>query len=569
MSLISIIKGFLGRILAPDPEESRRRADLRKLYALLSEMRPPYYRAKQNLVLPGFAHAVLQFHAALRPLAEILRATVANPDIRISQKFFDYLIESRLPLEEREKKRFYSYDGMAERAGSALRPEQEIEAISNEFQVFLQSIEDLGSREVDFDLAEMDRFIDLCKHDYERLVGLFDPSASLEDPRYKPDFAAAPGEQILPELLDFYYLTEGFVFSPELKESMIRLLERRSRAQVDPAKLGKIEKLFTRLDKILAERLGRDILLALIRALKGDPYFISSTRRERREFLKPYLRRQSVQFEKDRERLLREQHESIIASDIKGLFGEGEILALEGYDEENDAFLRRESPNSFTFIKPLRILKTFIAGIFDPLLKESIKRILVEGYFENKNFQNNLANILYQCERSENRILDFEQQLIGTGRLSITAMRRYIEEMRRGKDISAFLSRLVDAINGRASEIVQEEVAVFSMLGEALGDLISDYRRNAPDLVTNIRSLGAGRNKEIMGQVQAGRERIVILVKIMRNFIFVKASVPGALLQGATGSAEEQGGGAAGAGSQGANHVLEDNLPEAESVDED
>ncbi|HET7838939.1 MAG TPA: DUF5312 family protein [Rectinemataceae bacterium] len=563
MSLLGILKEFFVRLLNSDPEESRRRAELRKLYTILAETRPPLYRAKQNLVLPGLAQAILQFYSSLRPLAEIIRVTVASPDVRVSQRYFDFLIECRLPASEQEKRRFFSYEGMSERVAASLQPEQELESISQDFQSFLQSISDLGDKEIDFDLGEVDRFIDICRHDYERLVGLFDPSASLDDPRYKPDFAPVPGEQILPELLDFYYLTEGFFFSPMLKEGVLRLLERRSRNPVDAAKRAKVEKLFSRLDKSLAERLSKDVLGSLIRATKGDPYFLPSTNRERREFMKPYMRRLSTQYEKDRERLLREQHESVVAIDIRGLFGEVDILPLEGYDEENDAYLRRESPNGFTFIKPLRILKTFIAAAFDPFLKESIKRILVEGYFENKNFQNNLANILYQCERSANRIGDFEQQLVGTGRLSITAMRRYIEEMRRGKDISAFLSRLVDAINGRAGEIVEEETGVFAMLGDALGDLLSDYRRSSPDLVTNIRNLGAGRNKEIMGQIQAGRDRIAILVKIMRNFIFVRASIPGALLQGSPATLELRAGAAQGLEAQ---HP-DDLLPEAESAD--
>ena len=63
------------------------------------------------------------------------------------------------------------------------------------------------------------------------------------------------------------------------------------------------------------------------------------------------------------------------------------------------------------------------------------------------------------------------------------------------------------------------------MLGEALGDLLSDFKRSSPDLVTNIRTLGGGRNREIIAQIQAGRERIAILVKIMSNFTFVKTSL--------------------------------------------
>ena len=40
----------------------------------------------------------------------------------------------------------------------------------------------LGSRAVNADLYEVERFIDLCRYDYERIIGLFDPSANIDDP---------------------------------------------------------------------------------------------------------------------------------------------------------------------------------------------------------------------------------------------------------------------------------------------------------------------------------------------------------------------------------------------------
>jgi uncharacterized protein (UPF0305 family) len=492
---------------------------------LLAELKPPYYRPKQNLVLPGFAHAIHHFYALLRPLAELARSTIANSDIRISQRYFDYLIDRRLPSAEQERKRFFAYEGMSERIQASLRPEEELESIIREFQVFLGALDALGSRAVNADLYEVERFIDLCRHDYERIIGLFDPSANIDDARYKPDFAPIPGEQVLPELVDFYYLTESFIFSPQLRENVLYLLEKRQPDSFDEAKKAKIDKLFSQLGKTVSERLSKDILLTLIRVVKEEPGYTPSTPRERRDFLDAYRRRLVTQFDKDRERILREQHESAIAADIRNLFGDSEILEIDGYDEEHDSFLRRESPSGFIWIKPLRILKTFIAGDFEPQLKESIKRVLVEGYFDNKGFQNNLANILYQCERSSGRILEFEEQLRGNGRISLVAMKRYIEEMRRGKDIAAFLNRLVDAINDKAREIVEDEAGLFAMLGEALSDLLSDFRRSSPDLITNIRTLGGGRNREIIAQVHEGRERIMVLVKIMRNFTFVKSSL--------------------------------------------
>jgi hypothetical protein len=302
-------------------------------------------------------------------------------------------------------------------------------------------------------------------------------------------------------------------------------MERRSMSGADDAKRRKFEKVIAILDSTLAGSLAPSLILSLIRAIKADPGFLPAAPRERRDWFDSFRHRLATQYHKDRERLVRERHEVAVVSEIGTLFGQTEIQSIEGYDDDTDSYLRRESPNGFLWIKPLRVLRTFINVVFDPWLKEPLKKLLVEGYFDNKVFQNNLANVLYQCERSGARITEFETALNGNGRISITSLKRYVEEMRRGKDIGPFLTRLVDAINGNALEIVEDEAGLFLMLGTALSDISSDARRSSPELVTNVRTFGGARNKEIVAQIQAGRDRLAILAKIMRNFSVTKGGM--------------------------------------------
>jgi hypothetical protein len=467
---------------------------------------------------------------ALKPLSELGRATIASPDLRVSQRFFDHLIDCKLAPDSRDRKMALAFESLSERVMASIDSDRELELVSQEFQDLLREIEALGPREINAELAELDRFTEICRHDYERLLGLFDPGISLDSPERRPDFVPADAEQILPELLDFHYVIEAFYFSPALRENLLRLLERRSAGGVDEGKRRKVEKICSQLDRLLQEKLDPELVLTLIRAAKGEPRFQPVITRQRRDFVESYKARLTQQFERDRDRIQRERHENAIVADIKLLFGETEIAEVTGYDEEADSYLRKESTLSFAWIKPLRILKTFIASVFDTTLKEAVKRILVEGYFDNKNFQNNLANILYQCERSSARITEFEAQMVGNGRISIVAMKRYVEELKRGKDIEPFISRLVDAINGRAKEIVEDEAGLFAMFGDALSDLLLDFRKSSPDLVGNIRTFGGGRNKEIMGQMLAGRDKILLLVKIMRNFTFIKTPLSGSTM---------------------------------------
>lgn len=518
-SFVEFLRGIFGRG-GPD---ALKRAELRKIYAFLAQIRPPYYKPKGNLVLPGFAQGLYNFRSILRPLVDMARKTISHSDIRIYQRFFDYLVDARLPAESRDKKAAFAYEGMKSRIGNAVREDEEFEAIGREFQEFLHLVDSLSIGDLDRELAEVEQFSDICRYDWDRIVGLFDPGANMDNPNYRPDFQTADGEKILPELVDLYYILADFSFGETLARNILIILERHTPQTAVSIQRQKLEKIFSALNKGLSLRLHRDVLLALIRALKSDPLYDPPIVREGTDYVERYRRRMVTQYEKDRERLQREQHESAITADIEALFGSAEVAPVDGYDEDEDAYLRRESPNGFTHIKPLRILKTFVHNNFEKDIREPVKRLLVEGYFDNKGFQNNLANIIYQCERSAGRIDEFEASLRGNGRISIVAMKRYVEEMRRGKDVSSFLNRLVDAINQRAREICEDETRLLQMLGEAMGDLLVDYRRPSPDLVTNIRTLGGARNKEILGQIAEGKRQLDTLLRIMRNFTYIRA----------------------------------------------
>ncbi|HOX91778.1 MAG TPA: DUF5312 family protein, partial [Spirochaetales bacterium] len=340
------------------------------------------------------------------------------------------------------------------------------------------------------------------------------------------------GEQVLPELVDAYYLTGGFAFSDGLFRKVMKVYEKLSPAAAQ-GRRTKMVKIFETLNKVLMYRLNPDNLLALIRLVKGDPQYAPSLLREQGRYLEQYRERLVAQFDRDRDRLRRERHESSVANDIRELFGATPIATVEDYDEDIDAYLRRESPTGFTHIKAMSMLKTFVHGIFETQIKELVKKVLVEGYFDSKTFQSNLANILYQCDRTSARMVAFEDMLHSSGRVSIGAVRRYVDEMRHGKDVLTYLGKIVDEINYKAREICDDETGLFKMLGDTLGELLADYRKSSPDLVTNIRNLGGMRNKEIMAALADGQRKIDTFVRVMRNFTGPGPQIAGSLLPSA------------------------------------
>jgi len=520
MNFINRFINFLKHVLhLDDPLQ----AELKALFKTVAHIKPPYYKLATNAVLPGFAQDLFLFCSALKPLMDIADRTLAHPDVRISKRFFDYLIDSRLPPEILEMKSLFVYEGMKIRIENAVKTNEAFEDINRDFQSLLRHLENITASNINAELFEVQRFVEICRHDWERLLGFFDPSVSLEDRNYALDPQPCEGEQLSPELIDIYFLTNSFSFSDALFANFMATYTRNS-GEGAKNQEQRISGIFATLNKILKYRLNSSVLLALARLTRKDPVYQPGLKHDIEDYIGEYRKRIVVQFEKDRERLQRERHESAVALDIRELFGELEIITVDGYDDANDQYLRRESPMGFTHIKALSILKTFISGIFEQQVKESIKRILVEGYFDNKIYQNNLANILYQCDRSATRISTFEQNLRSNNKVSIASIRRYVDEIRHGKDMMPFLTRMVDEINHNAREICEDETGLFQMLSDAIGELLADYRKSSPDMVTNIRTLGGTRNKEIIAGLHAGRKMLDTFVRVMRNFAVIKNS---------------------------------------------
>ncbi|MEI6385355.1 MAG: DUF5312 family protein [Spirochaetota bacterium] len=524
MKFLDLIKKLFARLFGADTEEGRKRAELRRIYAILSKQPLPYFRPKKNQVLPGFAEILFAWARSMRPLHDLILATVANTDSRVAQKHIDFLIECRLPVEAFTRKDHFSYDNIASRMHNSLDPEKDFEALEAEFREFTADIDRIEGQRLDEELGLVERFIDIVRFDCTRFLAMFDPDASLDSRAPKPAFSPLEADLALPELLDLHYVLEGFEFAPTLRDNLTKLFERQSKASLDEAKQNKLAKIFMQLDSALSGPLSPEVILTLIRALKSDPEFVQTTPKELKKHFAAYRHRVGSQFDKDIARLRHEWRENTVMADLTTLFKDIEFMTIDGYDEETDAYLRKETPNGLLWIKPLRALRTFIVHIFEPVIFHLVTKILLEGYFENKDFQNNVANILYQCEKSSQKVNAFEVQLNGSGRFSMTAIRRYVEEMKKGKDLAPLLARLIDSVNDLALDLVRNEAMLLAMLGDALAEIASDPSIPSAATVSNLRTLGGGRNKELLQRLHSATENFALFSRIMRSFSVLAAA---------------------------------------------
>jgi hypothetical protein len=172
---------------------------------------------------------------------------------------------------------------------------------------------------------------------------------------------------------------------------------------------------------------------------------------------------------------------------------------------------------SFHRVKPLRILKSFLYSHFQKMLQEPLKRLLIEGSFANRIFENMLTNTSYSCEGLVARLERFEEEL-KSGQAAIDKIRKFLQLHDQGKPMLPLVAKAVESIEQEARKLVDEGSAILYNLSVILGEALDDAKQKVPALIINVRSIAGRANKEYLGNLGSGLAEMNLFIRIMRNF---------------------------------------------------
>ncbi len=512
---------FLSGLFKWDPVEAEKRKGLRNIYKMLAAISPPFFDYKSGNVLPGFAKIVYILATNLIKLEEVLRKTVLNKDMKLSQLYNDYLIEVNLPEDERLKKAQFSYSELKQRLASSIVSGTEGNRISQDFTNYLKNFTPEFSRSVNETLTELDRMVTVCQYNFGTFIMYFDPQCKLGTKNYTPRFNAVASENISADLLDLYYIFANFKVTEGIERCFNDIIERLRLPQGQAIKAD-IKKTLERIEKLRIKYLEPGVLVNLLRAIKQDPLFQAASDKVKTDFVRKYTTRISTQFRKDLEKITREIAENATTAEIKSLFGDDMLIMPEGYNEEESSALSSKGFTAFLHTKPFAIIKNFFIYKFDDRMKTAITKLIVEGFFDDKAFQNEFSAVYYLCEKTQDRIIDFENMLLGNSRTSLMTIRMFYSNLKAGKKVSLEIETLVEELNKKAKKIVEDETNNLYVLGKCIGAILDDYKNKAPLLVSNIKVIGGNKNGELVAALQDSYFSISHLIKLMQNYTIIK-----------------------------------------------
>ncbi|GAB1482511.1 hypothetical protein MASR2M78_13270 [Treponema sp.] len=521
MGLLDSIGDFFTLFFSKDPAGAKERRALRDLHSYLKNTKPPVYRAKGNLILPAFASSVYDLAVALRPMREVFGKTLLAQDLRIVRRFHDFLIETRFGQGEQRLLASCSYAALLERSASSSDASALVSVAEADFALVLKYLDSSAMRDCDKDLAELERLVDLCRYDYTRLLSAFDSNINIDSLNYKPKFQAVEGTSLGPELLDFYTIVADLRLGNKIVADIALLAERLGGEHA--ANLQKIlPKAASQVNKSLSGVLATHTLSCLIRAVSSQSNFKMPLPEKAPSALDDYKGRLVKHWAEERDRFLREKKESSLGTEILALFGkapEAGLLDLLGYSSQLNTRLQAEVSRSFTWFMPLRLLKTFHARyVFQGFLDAS-RRLAIEGFFSNAVLRSRLTDAVAKLEKAQSRIAAFEEAAAGNNRGSATALMNALDELLKGKDTIESIERSILSLDGRAEELVVRDVGSLRELAEAVFDVLSDFKKATPELITNIKTLASSKEKALIPSLVSGYNASVRFLKLMKAFM--------------------------------------------------
>jgi hypothetical protein len=512
---------FFSSMFKWDPIEAEKRRALKNIYKMLSVVSPPYFDVRANQVLPGFAKSIFALASNLLRLEDILRKTVLSRDTKLSQLYSDYLVEANLTEDERIKKANFSSAEMKARISASLSPGSEGNKLNQEFSNYMKNFSMPFSQAVNSSLADLDRLISLCQYNFGALLTYFDPQCKLGTKGYIPKFSPVLSEYLIPDLMDLYFILANFKVTESIELAFDRIIDRMKLKQGSEIK-SDVRKTLGRIEKLCAKYLSSTLFLSFLRALKQDPLFVAASDREKTDHVRKYTTRLTNQFRKDLDNALREISENATMSEMKDLFEDDMLIMPEGYNEEEASVLYSQGITSFSHVKPLAILKNFFIYKFDERAKNALTKLIVEGFFDDKSFQNEFSATYYLCEKSHDRIVDFERSLSGNSRTSVSTIHAFLSGIKTGKKIGLEVETIIEEINKKAMKIIEEETNHLNFLSLKIRDILEDSRNKSPVLVSNIKVIGGNKNSEFTGALDDTQTAIGKFIRLMQHFTVIR-----------------------------------------------
>lgn len=526
ISLIKKIENIFLSIFFSAKEDYKKKKQMRMIDSSVRQIKPVIYKGN-NIILPGFAVILFKMYKSALPLKKLLDNTICSKDLRLSSKYIQEFMESAFSPEQEAAKKELSF--AARRQSLEFCTKQEFDIKMQEqrrnFNSFLKTLETqkmLTANELGTLLMI---FFDFLSFNFNKTFTAFDtafePYIGRDEIMEAYNFQSIIANSVLQDILDLNFLLRRISIDEKLVKAFLFLnqsLDENSRLPDE-----KIAAYIKELSFVINKTLGKNTLSNLIKIIKNDPWFEEELPAVTvKPVFEEYKENISDSFQTDTKKLEKLRKNIEMTKLISSTFENSCLLSFVGYNEEMNVRIQTLSTFSFDWITPLEVLKTFSSIYFQKSIRPFLREVIVEGYFEDKDFQNALGVSYYYCENLLSKFFDFERLFDAKSPYGINVINGYLTELERGGDFKKQLARIIDYINDAAKVIVEDAGHHYIEMFNYCEELLNDVEKSSPAHVTNIKALSVSlKNKDNFAEFEKNIKKFANFIEIIKNYVIL------------------------------------------------
>ena len=524
INLINRIKDFFFYLFFSASDDFKNKKLLRDIFAEVKKVSYPIYRT-DNMVLAGLPILIYEMYQAVLPVYYVLKTTIGSNDIRVSSLYLDKLIEKCFSEQQKIQREAMSLEKRCENIGDFTGPSFEVKMKEQNkmFDSFMASLVGTKFAETDLTINRLYAFFDFCQFKFNDFFAHFDSSfktaAGTDAVKDKYNFQNVAGNEVLQEILELDYLIRGIAIDDKFTESLYLLSSKTENGSAkEKSSLNKNLQTFS---YIIENKLKKTTLRNLVKLIKQDPYF-EDKMKPRLEYraLADYKLRFSDIFNADSKKISHIQQEQQIVFFIDKVFTNIKMDKLNRYTAELNTRIQAATKLSLDWVKPLEIIKTYTSQFFQTKCEPFLRDLIVEGVFEDGMFKAALSADYHYCKSILQKIEEFENLMDEKSENSLSAIKGYLMRLESGGDFKQPLSKIVDFLNVKAQELVQDISRRYANLYKGCIVVSKDAHEAVPEIIGNFRALIiSGRNKEIFTLFDEHIESFGNFIEILRKYV--------------------------------------------------
>lgn len=523
MSLIGTFIDIFDSIFRRSAPEVQRKQLLKKMDVEIQAFQPLI--CKTGILQPNFGEAIYILYKNAHPLDDIFSETISTADLPRRHRFEAQLIIT-------------GYDSQDQETISALqfqnRKEDVISEQNNPDRIYMHQrhllervIKDLNTenfKKIDHDILTLRQLVDLCHYNYVPFLQLFDSNFIPSDFKYQPTYSSVDISQAINLIEDLYYQISGLKLTNSTGAAILALCRLRKGTDLDENEKKQVLGYLKKINFIIRQVLQPEKLKQIIRYFKADlnyePAISAYTGSPRQEFATML----QSKFNSDEQRIKTEIQDEMLSREIEQLFPKGILEPMQGYNQDYSEKLQSETPLSFQWILPIRVLKTFEKQYVSESVKALLDDVAIEGFFNNSNYKTTFSQVVYSVINLDQEFADFENSFSPNERNSVAALDGYIKDNRKDKTFYSRLEKMVHTINNEAHSLLQSHVSSLFALSKELEELLADAKKPSSEIIQNLKVLLlSSRNKDRTNLLDYQFPNWKIFFEIMKNYVIINS----------------------------------------------